>query len=132
MNTYQETSMNTFSRLAMFALVLGAAACTRAPQQDLKSTKVPAGFTFQTSHSVELHVSGSAGLLTPGTNGLLTVTRMDGKLLYEGMLSSTLAPVINVAVPTKDRALVATLRLADGSMKQQTIPVVGNTAMHTF
>lgn len=121
------------NRMAVLALLLGATACRpAAPQEDLKAVKVPPGFTFQTSRSVGVRISGSATVVPPPAVGHLVLKRLDGQTLFDGHLVSGADTTARLALPTKDGSLVATLVLPNGQTMQQEIPVIGGMASHAF
>ena len=124
--------MNSIFRIALLAGLVLTGACKPAPQQALNAVKVPAGFTFKMSRSVAVSLSSSAALLPAGAIGKLTLARPDGKLLFEGALSSAAQKSFRVGLPNHDQRLVATLTLKNGKTLHQELPVVGDTASYTF
>ena len=120
--------------LALPLLVLVAAGCGQpAKVQSLKDTKVPPGFTFQTTRGVEVNLSTSAALVPAGKTGQLTLARPDGKVVFAGYLTSKGSDrKIRVSLPNKDTQLVATLVAADGKKVIASLPVDAGRAAHRF
>ncbi|MBS2024542.1 MAG: hypothetical protein JST92_19245 [Deltaproteobacteria bacterium] len=114
--------------LAIGLGVLMSAAC-QLPQKekatDLKSVKVPAGFTFQTSHSVELKVASAS-------TSALTIQRPDGKVVYQGHVTAGQQSTLRLPVPTKDEKLIAIHTGADGKQTRSEIAINGDKAMYQF
>ena len=70
----------TLSTMQIAAIALGAialAGCKQAPQQSLKDVKVPAGFTFATSHGVDINLTAAASALPASGSGELDIARAD-------------------------------------------------------
>ena len=103
------------TRLA-FALVaigsLSLAACTRAPNQKLATTKVPPGFTFQTTHSVAATVNAAASITGPG--GAALQISMNGHPLFNGHVMPDRPLAVHLAMPISEGKLVATLQGVNG------------------
>lgn len=121
--------------LAIGLGVLMSAAC-QLPQKekatDLKSVKVPAGFTFQTSHSVELKVAAAAKSLPASGTSALTIQRPDGKVVYQGHVTAGQESTLRLPVPTKDDKLIAIHTGPDGKESRTEIAINGDKATHQF
>ena len=92
---------------------LSLAACTRASSNEkLAATKVPAGFTFQTSHSVTATVNAAASITGP-TGAALQIS-MNGHPLFNGHVMPDRPLAVHLAMPISEGKLVATLQGVNG------------------
>lgn len=112
---------------------LALAACGKAhPNPPLKDVKVPPGFTFATSHSVEVNVSAQASALPADGKSLFEMSRADGKVLYKGRIDSAKPVHVKLSVPLKDGELIATLLGPDGKMTSVKMPIENHAATYAF
>ena len=102
-----------------------------AAAMPLAEAKVPAGFTFAATQSVDVTVQADDKLLKPGQVAGVEVARPDGKVLYRGPVFAEQPARIALAVPLKDKALSMTLRFAQ-TEKRADVDIVGRAASHTF
>ncbi len=116
---------------ALFAMssLLG---CKPAPQQALKDVKVPAGFTFATSHGVEINLTAAASALPASGKGELDIARADGKMIFRGQLGATKAVHLKLSVPLKDGAVLATLEGPNGARNTVSLPIANAAAQYEF
>ena len=125
-----------FSSLSLLsAALIGAVAlagCGKAKQESLKSVKVPAGFTFATSHSVDINVTALASAPPPNGNSLFEMARADGKILYKGRIEATKPVHVKLAVPLKDAELIATLEGPNGARNSVKMPIENHAASYDF
>jgi hypothetical protein len=99
----------TMKMSALGAMAALAAACGSGQHSapSLKNTKVPAGFTFQTSRSVAVSLTAAPSLGGAGKG--IKIARPDGKVLYQGMLRAGAPLQAKLAVPSRHEQLVATV-----------------------
>ena len=101
----------TSSNMRMAVTTIGILAllgCKPAPQQALKDVKVPAGFTFATSHGVDVSLTAAASALPASGKAALDIARADGKVLFRGQIDAINPVHLRLSVPLKDGALLAT------------------------
>lgn len=84
-------------------VALLSAAC-QGRSDSLASVPVPSGFTFSTTRTVELKVSGSAEVLG-GPEAVVEVALPSGEAVYRGPLRAGVTRDLWVTVPKKDGAL---------------------------
>jgi hypothetical protein len=125
-------TLSTLRTLALALGVIALAGCNKAPQQKLSEVKVPAGFTFATSHGVDINLSAAASALPASGKGGLELARADGKLLYRGQLNAARPVHLKLAVPLKDAELIATLEGPNGAKSTVHLPIAGAAAQHQF
>jgi len=102
--------------LAIAVLLVSAlslAACNKAPVPSLAQTKVPAGFTFQTTHSVAASIQAAASAAGPA-GAPLEIT-LDGHELFRGHVMPERALSLRLALPTSGGNLSATLHGPNGA-----------------
>ena len=123
------------THLQLAALLIGFASiagCHRAPEQQLIDTKAPAGFTFASSHSVEVQLSASAAALPVTGTAVLHIARPDGKVVYQGTVSAARPVHVRLSMPLKDHELVATLIGPHGQSTVARFPISGTAATYAF
>ncbi len=98
--------------LALGTLALGA--CNRAStaNEKLVNTKVPPGFTFQTTHSVAATVKAAASITGP--SGAALQISMNGHPLFNGHVLPDRPLALHLAMPLSEGTLVATLQGVNG------------------
>lgn len=120
-------------RVALAAIgVVVLVGCKPAPQQSLKEVKVPAGFTFATSHGVDINLTAAASALPASGKGQLDIARADGKVLFRGQLDASKAVHLKLSVPLKDNTLLATLEGPNGARSTVPLPIANAAAQYQF
>jgi hypothetical protein len=103
--------MNSRIHGAGTALLLGIAAlaggCSKGAPQSLKDVKVPAGFTWNTSQSVQVTLAAGATAMPSGGALPVELQRTDGKVLFRGRVRADQALKLRLPMATKDKELVA-------------------------
>ena len=117
--------------IAAAAASLSLAACNKAPQQPLSSVKVPAGFTFATSHGVTIDLKAAASALPASGRGELDIARADGKTIFRGQMNAAAPLHIKLSVPLKDAELIATLEGPNGKASVK-VPIANEAAAWSF
>lgn len=120
--------------LAMLALATLVAACGEPPNlhaQTLKTTTVPPGTTFAMSRPVALELSAATGALAQ-RNGRVSVALTDGTILFQGPLGEQHPVQLKLAVPNKDKVLIATLTVSASAPVTARVPITNDSATHAF
>jgi len=112
--------------------LVGLVGCKAAPQQPLASVKVPAGFTFATSHGVDINLSAASTALPSSGRGELDIARADGKMIFRGQLDATKPVHLKLSVPLKDGELIATLEGPNGVKNAVKVPIANEAAAYAF
>jgi len=127
--------MTTFNKrllpIGLLAACLAiASACGRQKAHSLKEAQIPAGFTFRTSHSVDVTVAAGKTAVPVG-GAPIEITRPDGKLVFRGRITADRPLHLKVPLALKDKELTATLRLA-GGVTTMKLPISGAAASASF
>ena len=124
--------MKPTTGLAALFAIAALTGCKPAPQQALKDVKVPAGFTFATSHGVEINLTAAASALPASGKGELDIARADGKMIFRGQIDATRPVHLKLSVPLKDGTLLATLEGPNGAKNTVSLPIANAAAQYQF
>jgi hypothetical protein len=116
------------------ALALCVAACTsgsHSPPPDLRNAPIPAGFTFQTTRSLDVTIDASSAALPGSGEALLELARADGKRLFRGVLRAGRPVHVKLALATKDDRISAVLH-GDAGDRTATLDASGPSATFSF
>lgn len=126
-----KTQNNRLLSIGLLAACLAiVSACGRQKAHSLKEAQIPAGFTFRTSHSVDVTLAAGKTVV-PAGGAPIEITRPDGKLVFRGRLTSDRPLHIKVPLALKDKELTATLRNSSGVTTMK-LPISGAAAAASF
>ncbi|MBS2023446.1 MAG: hypothetical protein JST92_13645 [Deltaproteobacteria bacterium] len=121
------------TKIIFSLIVLVAAGCelpTKQKTKTLNDAKVPPGFTFSTTRTVNLTLSTAKGLLPKGV-GHLTLATKGGKRIMDGALPAKDTD-IKFLVPMHETEIVAKLDNGAGQVREVSLPIANGTVKHTF